>query len=114
MKRDVVREFFLGFVAIHILHHAEEGGFYGSWMMVELGRHGYKLGPGTLYPTLHRLERDGYLRRKSKVEGGKRRIYYEITPSGARLLQTAREKIEELVAEVERKPSQPAAKTVEP
>jgi len=100
MKDDVVREFFLGFVAIHILHHAKEGGFYGSWMMAELGRHGYSLGPGTLYPTLHRLENYGYLRKKAKVEEGRRRIYYEITPSGARILQAARHKIMELVSEV--------------
>ena len=114
MKGDVVREFFLGFVAIHILHHAERGGFYGSWMMAELSRHGYRLGPGTLYPTLHTLEQHGYLRREAKVEGGRRRIYYVITPSGSRLLRTARKRVGELVSEVEKTRGHPAAEAVEP
>ena len=100
MKSEPVREFFHGFVSVHILHHAAGGGFYGTEIMDELGRHGYRLGPGTLYPLLHRLERDGCLTSKPRVEGGRRRIYYEITPKGAKLLRAASEKVRELVSEV--------------
>ena len=100
MAQDVLREFFLGFVKVHILHHGAETGFYGVEMMRELGRHGYGLGPGTLYPMLHGLEQGGYLSKKAKVEGGRRRIYYRATPKGVKLLRSAKEKIQELVAEV--------------
>jgi PadR family transcriptional regulator len=31
-------------------------------MIDELGRHGYRLSVGTLYPILHGMERQGYLR----------------------------------------------------
>jgi hypothetical protein len=31
-------------------------------MIEELGRHGYRISPGTLYPLLHNLEKKGYLR----------------------------------------------------
>ncbi|MET7335022.1 helix-turn-helix transcriptional regulator [Nonomuraea sp. NPDC005650] len=33
----------------------------GAWMTEELKRHGYVISPGTLYPTLHRLEAGGYI-----------------------------------------------------
>jgi DNA-binding PadR family transcriptional regulator len=69
-------------------------------MAEELARHGYRLGPGTLYPTLHRLEKEGYLESHPKVVGGKVRRYYTITEKGRAALAEAREKIRELVAEV--------------
>ena len=56
MGADPLREILLGFVRLHILHHAGQGETYGAWLMNELRRHGYGLGPGTLYPTLHALE----------------------------------------------------------
>ena len=37
-------------------------------MIDELGRHGYRLSPGTLYPMLHPIERKGYL--VSRVQPG--------------------------------------------
>ena len=48
----MLREILLGFVRVHILHHAAEEPFFGSWMMGELASHGYNVGPGTLYPIL--------------------------------------------------------------
>jgi DNA-binding PadR family transcriptional regulator len=96
----MLRDFFLGFVKIHILHHAAEAPVYGAAMMVELRRHGYDLGPGTLYPLLHGLERDGLLAREERVVGGKVRKYYAATDEGRRALTEAREKIGELVQEV--------------
>src|SRR4030095_25578 len=62
MSDPVVREFLLAFWKIHILHHAEEQGVYGHWMLEELRRHGYRLSPGTLYPLLARMARRGGLR----------------------------------------------------
>jgi len=94
------REFFLGFIKIHILYHAAEGPIFGVEMAEELARHGYRLGPGTLYPTLHRLEKEGYLQSCPKVVGGKVRRYYTITEKGKVALGEARRKIRELVAEV--------------
>ena len=36
-----------GFMRLDILHHAVELEIYRQWMIEELGRHGYRLGPGT-------------------------------------------------------------------
>jgi len=96
----MIRDFFLGFIKIHILHHASEGEIYGAAMMEELRAHGYRISPGTLYPTLHSLEGKGYLSSREAVEGGRRRKYYSITPKGRIALGKAREKIGELVEEV--------------
>ena len=54
------REFFLGFIKIHILYHASKEAIYGADIAAELARHGYNISPGTLYPTLHRLTREGF------------------------------------------------------
>ena len=59
---NMIRDFFLGFIKIHILHHASKEPVYGLWLIEELGHHGYKLSPGTLYPILHRLEEERLLK----------------------------------------------------
>lgn len=94
------REFFLGFVKCHILYHASKEPVFGAEMAEELKQHGYYLGPGSLYPTLHRLESEGYLKQQPKVVGGKLRKYYTITEQGLAALNEARHKIRELVEEV--------------
>jgi DNA-binding PadR family transcriptional regulator len=94
------REFFLGFIKIHILYHASKEPIFGVEIALELARHGYIISAGTLYPTLHRLEKEGYLERSSKVVGGKVRKYYAITARGLEVLQEVKKKIRELVTEV--------------
>lgn len=96
----MLRDFFLGFIKIHILHHAAIEPVYGLELIEELGRHGYALSPGTLYPVLHDLEEAGYLEREDRVVGGKVRKYYSITDLGSEALAEARLKIAELVGEV--------------
>lgn len=93
-------EFFAGFIKIHILFHATEEEICGTEISRELATHGYAVSPGTLYPTLHRLEKMGYLKRADRVVDGRRRKYYRATPAGRKALQAARERIRELVGEV--------------
>jgi PadR family transcriptional regulator PadR len=96
----MIKDFFLGFIKIHILYHASKAPIYGLEILEELGRHGYKLSPGTLYPTLHRLEREGYLTVEKKVIDGRVRKYYSTTKRGRTVLGESRKKIAELVEEV--------------
>jgi len=96
----MLRELLLGFIKIHILHHASQQPVYGLWLMEELARHGYTISPGTLYPTLHGLEQAGYLTSEKRVVEGRQRRYYTITPDGETALAEARERLAELVAEV--------------
>jgi DNA-binding PadR family transcriptional regulator len=96
----MLRDFFIGFVKMHILHHAAIEPIYGLAMMDELKRHGYDISPGTLYPILHQMETAGYLVREDRVVKGKIRKYYTATDRGRQVLVEAREKIAELVTEV--------------
>jgi len=94
------REFFLGFIKIHILYHASKEPIFGLEITEELARHGYSIGPGTLYPMLHHLEREGYVERSPRVVNGKVRKYYQATTKGKLALEQSKKKIRELVTEV--------------
>ena len=94
------RELMLGFVRVHILHHAGKEAVYGTGISAELAQHGYKLSWGTLYPLLHNLYLEGFLDREDRVVNGKVRKYYALTPLGRQALQEARLKALELVNEL--------------
>lgn len=95
------RKVLLGFIRAHILHHANsDEGIYGTWMMEELKEHGYDISPGTLYPILHEMEKDGALVSKGEVVGGKVRKIYTITDEGRSTLSILRDRIKELSREV--------------
>jgi PadR family transcriptional regulator, regulatory protein PadR len=97
----LTREILLGFWKVHILHHAAEHPVIGQWVLSELRRHGYDISPGTLYPLLKRLERNGWLRSETAVgEGKRRRRYYHLTNRGAAVLEVLRETVVELHHEV--------------
>jgi DNA-binding PadR family transcriptional regulator len=94
------RDLYSGLIRIHILHHASEKPIFGLWIIEELGHHGYKLSPGTVYPLLHGLEKRGYLRSKDeKVERSIRRLY-SATPLGKKALLEAKGKVKELLDEL--------------
>lgn len=105
MRHGAVRmddkDLYAGLIRLHILHHAvEEGPVYGLWMIEELGRHGYRLSAGTLYPILHGLERKGYLASTEERVGARRRRVYQATPDGAVALATAKRRVWELFGEL--------------
>jgi PadR family transcriptional regulator, regulatory protein PadR len=90
------REIFTGLIRIHVLVHAEHESLFGLAMMEELKRHGYRIGPGTLYPLLHGMERDGFLKSELKNITGRRRRLYKITSAGRKALKKARIMVDEL------------------
>ena len=90
------RELFDGLIRLHVLLHAAHEPIFGLAMMQELEHHGYRVGPGTLYPLMHGLERAGLLRSSMQRMEGRRRRLYKITPAGKRALEKAREKVDEL------------------
>ena len=94
------QDLYSGLIRIHILHHACEGEIFGFWMIEELGRHGYRLSPGTVYPLLHSLEERGLLVSKEKREGRLYRRLYRATPAGRKALVAARKKVSELFEEL--------------
>ncbi|MBW4027680.1 MAG: helix-turn-helix transcriptional regulator [Acidobacteria bacterium] len=90
------RELLFGLIRIHVLVHAAHEPIFGLAMMEELGHHGYRIGPGTLYPLLHGLERNGLLKSSLKTVEGRRRRVYKITSAGRKALEKATVKVDEL------------------
>ena len=87
---------FFGLIRIHVLVHASHEPIFGLAMMEELAHHGYRIGPGTLYPLLHGLERSGLLKSAPKNVAGHSRRVYKITSAGKKALDRARAKVDEL------------------
>ena len=94
------RELYSGLIRLHILHHAAAGPIFGLGMAEELGRHGYRISLGTLYPLLHGLEKKGYLRSVETRSGKSLRKLYRATPLGRAALAAAKSKVRELFGEL--------------
>jgi PadR family transcriptional regulator PadR len=85
MKLDLLK----GTLPLLVLTVLREGELYGYEIAARIReRSGDLFAPseGSLYPVLHRLERQGALTASWRAsERGPRRRYYQITPAGARL-----------------------------
>jgi PadR family transcriptional regulator len=98
------RELFTGLIRIHVLVHAAHESIFGLAMMEELKHHGYRIGPGTLYPLLHGMERNGLLVSELMNVSGRRRRVYKLTKAGKRALERAKIKVDELHHELHEDP----------
>jgi DNA-binding PadR family transcriptional regulator len=99
--KPAVREILLSFWKVHILHHAAEEPIHGQWIITELREHGYEISPGTLYPILARMERNGWLKAGAPANAGPRaRKSYRLTGEGRKVLEFVRGQIKELHREV--------------
>lgn len=94
------KDLYGGLIRLHILHHAAEEPVFGLGIIEELGRHGYDLSPGTLYPMLHGLEKKKYLTSRQERTGQRIRRVYVITKTGRSALTDARNKVKELFGEL--------------
>lgn len=96
----VDRDLYSGLMRLHILHHAVEGPIFGLGMIEELGRHGYRISAGTLYPLLHGLEKKGYIKASEIRDGKSLRKVYRATPLGRKALAGAKAKVREFIGEL--------------
>ena len=95
-----LKRFLRGAVELHVLHHAVEREVHGAWLSEELAGHGHRISPGTLYPTLHRMEAEGLLRSRREVVAGRTLRLYAATAEGRAALEDARRALRELADEV--------------
>jgi PadR family transcriptional regulator PadR len=85
MKNDRMR----GHLDTLVLSVLEGGSAHGYEVVAELRRRSggeFDLPEGTVYPALHRLERQGLLASDWEVRDGRRRRVYRVTASGSRSL----------------------------
>ena len=95
----VDKDIFGGLVRLHVLYHASHEDVFGLGLIEELGHHGYKISPGTLYPLLHGLEKAGYLTSTVEQVGKHNRRIYAITSDGRKALKVAKTRVWELFRE---------------
>ena len=94
------KEIYGGLVRLHVLHHATHEPVFGLGIMEELAHHGYRLSPGTLYPILHGLEKDGQLKSSVEKAGKTSRRTYVATAAGRKALRAAKGRVWELFREL--------------
>jgi len=94
------KELYGGLVRLHVLHHASHEPVFGQGLMDELAHHGYRLSPGTLYPILHGLEKDGQLKSSVEKMGKTSRRTYVATAAGRKALRAAKVRVWELFREL--------------
>lgn len=100
-SKIINREILISFWKVHVLHHAAAGEVIGQWMLKELAHHGYIVSPGTLYPLLKRMEKNGWLTSTADASRGpKAPRTYKITKSGREVLKVVRKQLRELGVEV--------------
>src|SRR3954469_6285535 len=99
-KADIDHDLYAGLIRLHVLHHAVHEPIFGLGMIEELGRHGYRISPGSLYPLLHGLEKKGYLRSSQQRNGKSLRKVYRATALGRKALEGSKIKVRELFREL--------------
>ncbi|MFZ4827097.1 MAG: PadR family transcriptional regulator [Phototrophicaceae bacterium] len=81
-----------GSLPLLILHILSKGTYHGyqiNKIIAEASARSLTFKEGTLYPTLHKLEKDGYISAFDGIEAGRKRRYYQITESGIKELSSS-------------------------
>lgn len=79
-------------VILSILAGGEIYGYEIIHSMIEISGGTLEWSEGTIYPVLHRLEKEGFIRSQWKMsENGRRRKYYRLTDRGQKELEKERE-----------------------
>src|SRR5690554_747409 len=75
---------------------------YGYYLVQSLGEKGISVDPGTLYPLLRRLEKQGLLESKWDTNENRPRKYYLITLTGQEVYNQLRGEWETLVVNMKK------------
>src|SRR5215475_10157896 len=91
----------LDLLILKTLTHGTQHG-YGIAVHIQTVSHdALRVEEGSLYPALHRIEQDGWIRSEWGVSENKRKArFYEITPAGKRQLALEEKKWEHLTSAV--------------
>ena len=83
----------LDLMILTILTREPLHGYGISQRMAALSRDEFRVNPGSLFPSLYRLEQDGKLKAEWRISDNNRRAkYYRLTAGGRRQLEQHRER----------------------
>jgi DNA-binding PadR family transcriptional regulator len=94
------RDFMRGFVKLYTLWRASKGEVYGLEIIEEMRDLGFKLSPGTLYPTLHALLEEKDVTVQNQTVNGKLRKVYRATRKGRKEADEVIERLSFLIRKV--------------
>jgi PadR family transcriptional regulator PadR len=97
---NLLRDMVQGLVRVRILNAAAVGPVSGVDLSQQFAAAGHPLGPGTLYPLLHGMEKAGWLKSKDRTVKGKHRRVYRLTNKGRAALEEARSVLRPFIAAV--------------
>ncbi len=103
---NLVQELRRGVISLAILSLLQQEQ-YGYSVMKVLADHGLNVDQGTLYPLLRRLESQGLLESKWRLEDARPRRYYVISPHGRQVLASLQREWLQLVATLQNVLSEP-------
>ena len=91
----------LDMLILKTLSRGANHGFGIAQHILQVSNDALKIGEGSLYPALHRLEQKGWIRSEWKISETKRRArFYRLTPAGRKQLVAEEEKWAALTAAV--------------
>jgi transcriptional regulator len=106
MARTVVPDLLPGTLDLLILRTLQSDSLHGwaiSERIQQVSQDVLQIGQGSLYPSLHRLEHQGWIEAEWRVsELGRRAKYYRLTPSGRRQLAIEASEWERMAAAIGR------------
>jgi PadR family transcriptional regulator, regulatory protein PadR len=97
---NLIQELRRGLISLAVLSQLQEEQ-YGYSVMKMLTEKGFEVDQGTLYPLLRRLETQGLLESKWRLEESRPRRYYVISPQGKEILPRLREEWSKIIATIE-------------
>ncbi len=97
---NIIQELHRGVVVLAVLSQLQEEQ-YGYSVMKLLSERGLEVDQGTLYPLLRRLEAQGLLESRWRIEEARPRRYYAISALGSQMLPALKEEWSKIVRTVE-------------
>lgn len=101
LYENVILELRRGVIVLAVLSRLDQEQ-YGYSLLKLLSDQGLSVDQGTLYPLLRRLEAQGLLLSKWRLEETRPRRYYVISPEGRHLLPRLKEEWDNIVAVMEK------------
>jgi transcriptional regulator len=93
----------LDMLILRTLQHDAQHGWAIAERIEQISEHVLEINQGSLYPALHRLEHEGWIKAEWGVsELGRRARYYRLTAAGRKQLEAESERWERMTAAITR------------
>src|SRR5215510_12412275 len=93
MERLDIPQGTLDLMILTILSRGQMHGYGIAQKLASLSRDTFQVNPGSLFPSLYRLEQDGKLKAEWRpTENNRNAKYYRLTPAGKRMLERHRQR----------------------